>query len=74
MTKLPEAVAAVLLGAAAVAHAQKHGLLALTPPMGWNSSNHFECGVSEELIRETADAMVAAGMRDAGYRYVVIDD
>jgi len=48
--------------------------LALTPPMGWNSWNHFGCNVSSELIRETADAMVASGMKDAGYRYVVIDD
>ncbi|HEX2602090.1 MAG TPA: glycoside hydrolase family 27 protein [Gemmatimonadaceae bacterium] len=48
--------------------------VALTPPMGWNSWNHFACNVSEELIRETADAMVTSGMRDAGYRYVVIDD
>ncbi len=48
--------------------------LALTPPMGWNSWNHFGCDVSSKLIRETADAMVSSGMRDAGYRYVVIDD
>jgi alpha-galactosidase len=48
--------------------------LAKTPPMGWNSWNKFGCDVSEQLIRETADAMVASGMRDAGYRYVVIDD
>ncbi|HKJ93823.1 MAG TPA: glycoside hydrolase family 27 protein, partial [Longimicrobiales bacterium] len=32
------------------------------------------CDVSEKLIRETADAMVASGMKDAGYEYVVIDD
>jgi alpha-galactosidase len=48
--------------------------LALTPPMGWNSWNKFACDVSEQLIRETADAMVASGMKDAGYQYVVIDD
>jgi len=48
--------------------------LARTPPMGWNSWNHFGCDVSARLIRETADAMVASGMRDAGYRYIVIDD
>lgn len=48
--------------------------LARTPPMGWNSWNHFACDVSSKLIRETADAMVASGMKDAGYRYVVIDD
>ncbi|RPJ76953.1 MAG: hypothetical protein EHM24_01100, partial [Acidobacteria bacterium] len=48
--------------------------LAPTPPMGWNSWNRFHCDVSEQLIRETADTMVANGMRDAGYQYVVIDD
>ena len=48
--------------------------LARTPPMGWNTWNKFACNVSERLIRETADAMVSSGMRDAGYRYVVIDD
>jgi alpha-galactosidase len=48
--------------------------LAPTPPMGWNSWNKFGCDVSERLIRETADAMVASGMKDAGYQYVVIDD
>jgi len=48
--------------------------VARTPPMGWNSWNRFKCDVSERLIQNTADAMVASGMRDAGYQYVVIDD
>jgi alpha-galactosidase len=48
--------------------------LALTPPMGWNSWNKFQCNVDEGLIRRTADSIVASGMRDAGYLYVVIDD
>ena len=48
--------------------------LALTPPMGWNSWNKFACDVNEQTVRATADAMVAVGMRDAGYQYVVIDD
>jgi len=48
--------------------------LALTPPMGWNSWNKFACNVNEQTIRDTADAMVSSGMRDAGYQYVVIDD
>src|SRR5215471_14779186 len=47
---------------------------ARTPPMGWNSWNKFACNVSEELIKQMADAMVKAGMRDAGYTYLVIDD
>ena len=48
--------------------------LAATPPMGWNSWNKFACNVSEDLIRQIADAMVISGMKDAGYQYVVIDD
>ncbi|MFN8206974.1 MAG: glycoside hydrolase family 27 protein [Bacteroidales bacterium] len=54
--------------------AQKFENLAMTPPMGWNSWNKFACNVSEKLIMETADAMVASGMKDAGYQYIVIDD
>ena len=42
--------------------------------MGWNSWNKFGCDVREELIRQTADAMVKSGMKDAGYQFVVIDD
>src|ERR1039458_8465091 len=48
--------------------------LARTPPMGWNSWNKFACNVSEDLIKQAADAMVSSGMQDAGYQYVVIDD
>ncbi|HEX4649579.1 MAG TPA: glycoside hydrolase family 27 protein [Steroidobacteraceae bacterium] len=48
--------------------------LALVPPMGWNSWNHFGCDISEATIRKEADAMASSGMRDAGYQYVVIDD
>ncbi|WP_249123974.1 glycoside hydrolase family 27 protein [Saccharopolyspora erythraea] len=45
-----------------------------TPPMGWNSWNSFGCDIDERLIRDTADALVGSGMRDAGYQYVVVDD
>ncbi len=54
--------------------AQKFEELAQTPPMGWNSWNKFGCDVSESLIMEMADAMVASGFQDAGYEYIVIDD
>lgn len=55
-------------------YSQKYDNLALTPPMGWNSWNHFACDVDEDLIKEVADAMVETGMKDAGYQYVNIDD
>lgn len=64
----------LLLLVATGAWAQKYQGLALTPPMGWNSWNHFGCDIDEQTIKETADAMVALGLRDAGYRYVNIDD
>ena len=64
--------ASILLFSGAVA--QKFQGLALTPPMGWNSWNTFQCNVDEALIREITDAMVTSGMKDAGYRYIVIDD
>ncbi len=48
--------------------------LAQTPPMGWNSWNTFGGRINEAVIRETADAMVSTGLKDAGYEYVVIDD
>jgi len=62
------------LACSGIAHAQGGPGLALTPPMGWNSWNKFGCDVSEKLLEEVADALVSSGMRDAGYRYVVIDD
>jgi alpha-galactosidase len=42
--------------------------------MGWNSWNKFANKVTDALIRQTADAMVRNGMKDAGYIYVNIDD
>ena len=48
--------------------------LARTPPMGWNSWNHFAEAVDDKVARETADAMVKSGMAAAGYTYVNIDD
>ena len=48
--------------------------LAATPPMGWNSWNHFAGKVTDADVRAAADALVSSGMRDAGYIYVNIDD
>lgn len=48
--------------------------VALTPPMGWNSWNTFGLNLNEQLIKETADAIVNSGMRALGYVYVNIDD
>ncbi|GAV37396.1 glycoside hydrolase family 27 protein [Streptomyces acidiscabies] len=67
---LPLSVAATAPSPASAAP----GSPALTPPLGWNSWNSFGCGVTEAQVRQAADAMVSSGMRDAGYRYVVVDD
>jgi alpha-galactosidase len=48
--------------------------LAKTPPMGWNSWNKFRTKIDDKTVREIADAMVANGMKDAGYQYINIDD
>jgi alpha-galactosidase len=56
------------------AFAQKFEGLAVTPPMGWNSWNTFAGDINEVVVRETAEAMIKSGMRDAGYTYIVIDD
>ena len=48
--------------------------LAPTPPMGWNSWNHFAGHVTDADVRSAADQLVSTGMRDAGYIYVNLDD
>ncbi len=48
--------------------------VAATPPMGWNSWNHFAEKIDDATVRAQADAMVSSGMRDAGYVYINIDD
>jgi alpha-galactosidase len=74
MKKTAIPIAAACLALTAAAFGQKFKDLALTPPMGWNSWNRFACEINESLMRQTADAMAASGMREAGYRYLVIDD
>lgn len=48
--------------------------LVRTPPMGWNSWNKFRDAIDDATVRGMADAMVSSGMREAGYRYVVVDE
>lgn len=49
-------------------------LIASTPPMGWNSWNTFGHNINETVIQETADAFSSSGLKDYGYKYIVIDD
>jgi alpha-galactosidase len=50
--------------------------LALTPPMGFNNWNSTHCRAEfdEDMVKGIADLFVAKGLKDAGYRYVNLDD
>src|SRR2546422_3730825 len=80
-SSFPVGLTLILLGltAATAAHAGTAGLsstgfrmapvgmTASAPTMGWNSWNSFGCGgLTETLVRETADAMVNGGVPSAG--------
>ena len=55
-------------------HAEVDGL-ALTPPMGWYPWNAFgQEPQNEKLIKEIVAALVASGMKEAGYAYVGPDE
>jgi len=50
-------------------------VLALTPPMGWYPWNMFgQEPQNEKLIKDISDALIASGMKDAGYTYVGPDE
>ena len=75
MLRLSVKYLATLASVLLCAHASiAQSSLASTPPMGWNSWNHFFQHVTDADVRVAADAMVANGMREAGYVYVNIDD
>lgn len=44
------------------------------PIMGWSSWNTYRINISEDLIKRQAEAMVSLGLKDAGYKYINIDD
>ena len=68
------AIAILLFTVIRFGFAQNTGNIALTPPMGWNSWNRFEGDITEDIVKEIADAMVKTGMKEAGYEYIIIDD
>ena len=57
-----------------IGRAQTRKSLSLTPQMGWSSWNKFQGNINEDIIKSIADAMVASGLKDAGYTYINIDD
>lgn len=66
--------AALLLSSLFTSAQTPRNQLTPKPPMGWMTWNLFQGNINEQLIRETADAMVEGGFRDAGYEYIFIDD
>ena len=44
------------------------------PMMGWASWNNYRINISEEIIRQQADAMIELGLDTLGYQYINIDD
>lgn len=50
------------------------GLIALTPPMGWNSWNCWGLSVSDEKVKSSAQAMLDKGLAAHGWSYINIDD
>lgn len=44
------------------------------PMMGWNSWNAYMVDISDSIIMNAADMMIAKGLKDAGYDHVNIDD
>lgn len=50
------------------------GLLALTPPMGWNSWNVWAGDVDQSKMEAAAKELIETGLANFGYDYVNIDD
>ena len=48
--------------------------LGYTPQMGWNSWNHFHCGINQTIVEQTADAFIKYGLDKFGYVYINVDD
>lgn len=44
------------------------------PHMGWLSWNVVQGEISEEVVKQATDNMIASGLRDAGYDHVLMDD
>lgn len=49
-------------------------MMALTPPMGWNSWNCWALSVSQEKVMSSAQALIDKGLADYGYCYMNVDD
>ncbi|RHZ44082.1 alpha-galactosidase D [Aspergillus thermomutatus] len=59
--------------AAGSLHPRLNNGLAKTPPMGWNTYNHYACTPNETIVYSNARALVDLGLSSLGYRYVTTD-
>jgi alpha-galactosidase len=48
--------------------------IALTPPMGWNSWNHYAGHITQDIVLQNARALVDSALINHGWTYVNIDD
>jgi len=77
LTRATQGVICSLILASSAAVAQQHRIaedLAPTPPLGWARWNYYFCNCDEQTIKDQADALVSTGMRDLGYRYLIIQE
>ena len=44
------------------------------PPMGWSSWNSFSNTIDSTIVMQQTRALVSSGLKDAGYRYINIDE
>ena len=51
-----------------------NGIPVPPPPMGWSSWNSFANTVDSAVIMQQTKALVATGMKKAGYRYINLDE
>lgn len=47
-------------------------MIAIHPPMGWNSWDCYGAAVTEDTVRKNAEYM-AAHLKDYGWEYIVVD-
>ncbi|MFC8536111.1 NPCBM/NEW2 domain-containing protein [Streptomyces sp. NPDC057249] len=75
-TAVPAAAHSPAPAPAPTAVARAANGLALTPPMGFNNWNSTHCRAefNEAMVKGIADIFVEKGLKEAGYKYVNLDD
>lgn len=61
-------------GLCSIACAQNTNRVFEPPVMGWSSWNTYRVNINDTLIMRQADAMIEKGLKNAGYRYINVDD